>query len=146
MPSSGASTPPFISKGGDVTRMVTESVTIWSQLGLYLYLPILHIFFRDIIIYALGSMPYLESFGWWTESQRTLLGPSESMWGGTLGTNPRQQPRVLDKWVGARSSGSSLCVTNLPSTQFQELSTLVWNWWVLFHRIDRIRAPYRCTY
>jgi hypothetical protein len=27
----------------------------------------------------------------------SLLGPSESMRGGTPGTNPRQQPRVLGK-------------------------------------------------
>jgi hypothetical protein len=35
---------PFYIQGGEVTRKVTESVTTLSQLGLYLYLPILHIF------------------------------------------------------------------------------------------------------
>jgi hypothetical protein len=42
--SRGASTPPFLYKGDEVTRKVTESVTTRSQSGLYLYLPILHIF------------------------------------------------------------------------------------------------------
>jgi hypothetical protein len=42
--SRGATTPPFISNGGKVTRKLTESVITWSQSGLYLYLSILHIF------------------------------------------------------------------------------------------------------
>jgi hypothetical protein len=41
--SRGVSTPLFISKGGEVIRKVTESVTTRSQSLLYLYLPILHI-------------------------------------------------------------------------------------------------------
>jgi hypothetical protein len=75
-----------------------------------------------------------------------LLGSSESLWDGTRGTNPRQQPWVLDKWVDAGWSGFSLFMMNLSSTQFPKLSTLSWNCWVLFHRIGWIGAPYRCTY
>jgi hypothetical protein len=49
-PSRGASTPPFISKGGEVTWKVTESVTTsQSLLAYFTYI------FIEIIIYVLGS-------------------------------------------------------------------------------------------
>jgi hypothetical protein len=53
-----------------------------------------------------------------------LLGSSESMWGGTPGTNPRQQP--LSAWQVCRCwvIWIFLIRDELPSTQFQELSTL----------------------
>jgi hypothetical protein len=54
--------------------------------------------FIDIIIYALGARHGpLKSSGWWDELYRTLFRPSESMRGGTMGTNPRQHHRVLNK-------------------------------------------------
>jgi hypothetical protein len=40
----GASTPPFISERGEVTRKITESVTTRFQSGFYFDLPILYIF------------------------------------------------------------------------------------------------------
>jgi hypothetical protein len=52
----GVPLPLFLYSSGEVTRKVTESVTIWSQSELYLYLSILHIFSIDIIIYILKSM------------------------------------------------------------------------------------------
>jgi hypothetical protein len=36
--------PLLLYQGGEVKRKVTELVITWSQLGLYLYLSILHIF------------------------------------------------------------------------------------------------------
>jgi hypothetical protein len=57
----GVSTPPFISKRGDVTMKATESVTTWSTLSLLVYFTCT---FIDIIIYALGSTPWSSRIFW----------------------------------------------------------------------------------
>jgi hypothetical protein len=127
------STPPFIFKGGKVTRKIIKSVTIWSQSGLYLYLLIIYIYI-DIIIYALGSTLWTSETFWmvgWVIADHFLGLPSLCRlvpWGPILISSHR----VLGKWVDTGWSGSSLSVMNLPSTQFQELSTLTWNCWVFF--------------
>jgi hypothetical protein len=48
----------------------------------------------DIIIYALGSTLWSTRIFWMVGRvvADPLLGPSDSMWGGTPHTNPRQQP------------------------------------------------------
>jgi hypothetical protein len=48
--------------------------------------------FIDIIIYAWGSTTWSSGIFWMVGHSRPLLWSSESMWGGTPGTNPRQQP------------------------------------------------------
>jgi hypothetical protein len=75
-----------------------------------------------------------------------FIGPFKFLRSGTPVLILINNPQVLGKWVDAGWSGSFLSMTNLPSTQFSELSTLAWNCWAFFHRIDRIGAPYRCTY
>jgi hypothetical protein len=60
-----------------------------------------------------------------------LLGPSESMWDGTLGTNPRQQPpnasQVSRCWV----IRIFLVHDEFTEYSIQEPSTLAQNRWVL---------------
>jgi hypothetical protein len=104
--------------------------------------------FIDIIIYTLWSTS--RSFRIFWMVGRVIADPSLGL-PSLCRVVPRvpiliSNPRVLGKWVDDGWSGSSLSVMNLPSTQFPELSTLAWNWWVFFCRIDQIGAPYRCTY
>jgi hypothetical protein len=59
-------------------------------------------YFIDIAIYALGNTTWSSEIFWmmgWVILD-TLIRPSESMQGGTLGTNPRQQP--LSAWQVSR--------------------------------------------
>jgi hypothetical protein len=128
--------PSFYIKGGEVIRKITLSLLTY-----FTYI------FIDIIIYALGSTPWSSGIFlmvYWViaDSSLNLLSLC-----GVVSWVPIlvNSSRVLDKWVDAEWSGLSLSVMNLPSNQFQELSTLAWNWWVLFHRIDRIGAPITCS-
>jgi hypothetical protein len=104
--------------------------------------------FIDIIIYILGSTPWSSEI--FRMVGRIMVDPSLGL-SSLCRVVPRvpilvSSPWVLGNWVDAGWSRSSLSLTNLLSTQFQELSTLTWNCWVLFHRIDWIGAPYRWTY
>jgi hypothetical protein len=52
-------------------------------------------YFTNIAIYALGSTPWSSGIFWMVVGRIVLdplLGPSESMWDGSMSTNPRQQP------------------------------------------------------
>jgi hypothetical protein len=83
----------------------------------------------DIIIYALESTSWSSEIFWmvgWpiADPSLGLLSPCDVI--------PQvliliSSPRVIGKWVDTGWSGSSLSMTNLSGTQFQELSTLAWN-------------------
>jgi hypothetical protein len=85
--------PSFYIQGGEVTRKVTESVTTRSQSGLYLYLPI-YIYFYRYNYLRLGeqAMVLWNLLDGGPSHSGPLIGPSESMQCGTLGTNPRHGP------------------------------------------------------
>jgi hypothetical protein len=54
-----------------------------------------------------------------------LLGPFESMWGGTPGTNPRQAPVHPPLWSPPRSFNSSVPKSDR-RLEWQSLSPRVW--------------------
>jgi hypothetical protein len=78
--SRGASTPPFISMGGEVTKKVTESVTTYL-----LYIYIYRYYYVRLGEDAIVLQNLLDGG---PSHNRPLLGSFESMRGGTLGTNP----------------------------------------------------------
>jgi hypothetical protein len=145
--SRGVSTSPFISRGrgykdGNWVGYNMISIMTLSLLAYFTYILI------DIIIYALESMPWSYEIFWMMG--RVIADPFLGL-PSPCRVVPRvsilvSSPQVPGKWVDAGWFGSPLSLTNLPSTQFQKLSTLAWNCWVLFHRIDRIGVLYRCTY
>jgi hypothetical protein len=112
-----------------------------SLLGYFTYILI------DIIIYALGSVPWSSRIFWMVgrviaDPSLGLLSPCRVV---PLVPILVSSPRVLSMWVDAGWSRSSLSVTNLSSTKFHEPSSLAWNCWVLFRRVDRIGTPIRCS-
>jgi hypothetical protein len=132
-------------KEGNWVSYNMVSITTLSLLGYFTYI------FIDIIIYALECTPWpsgiFQKVGHnLLEDSRGYQGPSESMCGGTLGTNPHQQPpsawQVSRCWV----IWIFLVFDEFAEYSIQKPSTLAQNRLVLFHQIDRIDALDRCTY
>jgi hypothetical protein len=102
-------------KEGNQVGYSIISIRTLSLLDYYIYI------FIDIIIYALGSTPWSSRIFWtvsWVIADPSLSLPSLC---GVVPWVPIlvSSPWVLGKWVDAGWSGSSLSVTNFPSTQFR---------------------------
>jgi hypothetical protein len=81
---------------GEVTRKVTGSVIAWSQSGLYLYLSILHIFYRyNYLRLKKRGMVLWNLLDDAPSRSGPLLGSFESIQGGTSGTHPRQDIMMI---------------------------------------------------